>query len=126
MKVRTISTPVWCLTGKPRKITAQYPVLLPSEWVRCIFENYQGKVLLAGHCLDDENGFRSTFSEFWQRFRNVRPTMEIFDSGYDLSLAVPLAVHGDEGRGKLKRPVMVTAVQPLISWKGPSYTNASG
>ena len=39
---------------------------------------------------------------------------------------VPLYIHGDEGRGKYKLPVMVEAVQPCISFKGVSFKNSSG
>ena len=127
VQVKSVPVPVLDMTGKPKKIVAQYPVLMPSCWVKCVFEQWAGQPLLGGHCLDDECAWRNMSSTFWARWENVRPDMEVFSTNeYDLSLCVPLTLHGDEGRGKLRRPVMITAVQPLISWKGPLYTNSSG
>ncbi|OLP73971.1 hypothetical protein AK812_SmicGene46627 [Symbiodinium microadriaticum] len=37
-----------------------------------------------------------------------------------------MAVHGDEGRGKAKHPIMILSVQPVIGPKGPDFVNTSG
>ncbi|CAE7223132.1 unnamed protein product, partial [Symbiodinium sp. CCMP2456] len=42
------------------------------------------------------------------------------------SRLTPLAVHGDEGRGKAKHPIMILSVQPVIGPKGPDFVNTSG
>ncbi|CAE7818489.1 unnamed protein product, partial [Symbiodinium necroappetens] len=34
-------------------------------------------------------------------------------------------IHGDEGRGRNKSPLMVISVQPLVGWRGPNYLNMS-
>ena len=39
---------------------------------------------------------------------------------------VPLYIHGDEGRGKYKLPIMVESIQPCISFRGTSHKNSSG
>ena len=56
------------------------------------------------------------FSEFWERFKNARGTShDVFRRHADrLQFCCPIAIHGDEGRGKLKRAVMATSVQPLV------------
>ena len=44
----------------------------------------------------------------------------------DASVTVPIYVHGDEGRGKYKLPIMVEAFQPAVSFRGDSHKNSSG
>ena len=85
-------------------------------------------MLLGGYNLDDERKFRQLFVQFWHRFRFCRPDLDLYkqEFAHDLSLCIPVAYHGDEGRGKMKRPLMVLAFQPLISHMGPEYTNANG
>ena len=39
---------------------------------------------------------------------------------------IPLYLHGDEGRGKCRLPLMVQCIQPCISFKGPGFKNSSG
>ena len=39
---------------------------------------------------------------------------------------VPIYIHGDEGRGKYKLPIMVEAFQAAISFKGAGFKNSSG
>ena len=85
-------------------------------------------MLLGGYNLDDERKFRQLFVQFWHRFRFCRPDLDLYkqEFAHDLSLCIPVAYHGDEGRGKMKRPLMVLAFQPLISHMGPEYANANG
>ena len=84
-------------------------------------------MLLGGYRLDQEEAYRSMFTQFWDRFEFVRPDLDLYHrSDMDKAMCIPIALHGDEGRGKLRRPVMCIAFQPLISCKGPSYTNSSG
>ena len=125
VQVDTVELPVRVLCGKPRIAKVQYPVLFPSAWARCIFST-GGHMLLGGFSLDDQQGFRNMLTTFWDRFRYVRPELDLYNQPWDLSLAIPIAYHGDEGRGKLKRPIMITAVQPIVSHQGPDHTNLSG
>ena len=88
-------------------------------------------MLLGGHSLEDPDAYCRMLRVFWQRFRHVRPEHDVYDradaeAGFDLGFCIPVAIHGDEGRGKLKRPVMVLSYQPLISFKGPRFVNSSG
>ena len=89
--------------------------------------NKGGQFLLGGHMLNEGNAFRSMFTRFWSRLKIIRPDLDLFThDNWDLSCCIPVAFHGDEGRGKLKRPVMVLGYQPVISVKGDGCTNASG
>ena len=83
-------------------------------------------MLLGGHSLDEPEKFQAMLSQFWARFRLVRPSLDLYQKTFDKSFCIPIAVHGDEGRGKLRRPIMVEAWQPVISFKGTAFTNASG
>lgn len=84
-------------------------------------------MLLGGFRVQDSAGYRAMFSSFWQRFRSVRPDLDLYRrQDWDHSMCVPIAYHGDEGRGKLKRPILILAFQPLISFKGMEYINSSG
>ena len=126
VEISVILTPVRVLCGKPKVTKANFPVLYLSSWAAQLFR-LGGKLLLGGFSLDDEAGYRSMFSEFWQRFRYVRPDLDIYsESNVDFSMCIPIGMHGDEGRGKLKRPVLILAYQPIISHRGPGYTNSSG
>ena len=99
-----------------------FPVLLPSSWLQYALDN-GGQLALGGHKLHS-TAWQHMFKEFWSKFE---PSMPGVDLGLrDRSFLIPLAVHGDEGRGKAKRPIMVLAVQPIISWQGPEIVNTSG
>ena len=58
------------------------------------------------------------FSQFWDRYQHrdaFRPA--------EPSRCIPMFVHGDEGRGQAKRPIMVLSVQPIYGWGGEEETN---
>ena len=100
-----------------------FPVLLPSAWLRYML-SIGGELALGGHNLEDTSDWRQMLHDFWSK---VQPTMPQLDLGdKDRSLCLPWALHGDEGRGKLKRPIMVLGAQPLISWLGPTTVNLPG
>ena len=71
--------------------------------------------------------WQAVLSDFWKQY-------VLYDKCHIMNMAgspprtrtVPLYLHGDEGRGKYKLPVMVQAVQPCLSWKGSKYKNSSG
>ena len=124
--VSTVPTQVVILTGKPRVETVQYPVLFLSSWAQQSFKT-GGHLFLGGHALGQSKEFRKMFATFWQRFRVLRPDLDIYNRpDVDLSTCIPVAFHGDEGRGKLRRPVMIISYQCLIGYKGPRRTNSSG
>ena len=128
VRVSTVSTPVR-IPGQRAKSTVNFPVLFLSSWCQQVFSDdraARGKMLLGGFSLDEEDKYRPMFSEFWSRFWFFRPDLDVYKQSFDRSLCIPIALHGDEGRGKLRRPVMIISYQPLISYKGPDYTNLSG
>ena len=125
--VDRVTARVRVLSGKPSICDVNYPVLHMSSWTHAIFKTGNANILLAGHSLLQDCSYREVFEEFWQRFRNVRPDLELFqEAGADLGTCIPIGIHGDEGRGRLKRAVMILSLQPLVGHQGPAVTNASG
>lgn len=93
-----------------------WPTLPFSSWVKTVFMKSSGQPLLGGHKLEETHKWSAMFEDFWEKFKNARGTShEVFQrhAGH-LQFCCPIAIHGDEGRGKLKRAVMATSVQPLL------------
>ena len=119
VELNTVTTPVQVLCGKPG-------VLHLSSWAKLVL-GQGGQMLLGGFTLDQETEFRTMLATFWRNYRFVRPELDLYArDDFDLSATIPMGYHGDEGRGKLKRPIMILAHQPIISHKGPQFTNLSG
>ena len=93
-----------------------WPTLPFSSWLTAIFKRSHGEPILAGTKLKDDKVWRNTFNGFWNKFKEARGDgHQVFqDHLNDLEYCVPVAIHGDEGRGKLKRAVMASSIQPLI------------
>ena len=127
--VHLISTPVRVIKkGKPRRDKIQFPALLPSSWLRFSLQS-RGEAFLGGYTLDAVEAYMGLFEDYWEKFQQAHPEFHLFsrpDFHRTRSRCIPCMIHGDEGRGKCKRPVMVLSIQPLISWKGPSFINTSG
>ena len=66
----------------------------------------------------------SMYEDFWGVFNKSMPGVQM--NGLSPATSIPICIHGDEGRGKTRKPVMVVAWQPLISCLGPAVTNSSG
>jgi hypothetical protein len=72
---------------------------------------------LGGNTLDDNaKAFRGELDRFWRNYRKIDPTFPFFrdnsESCYEH--CIPIALHGDEGRGRAKQPILVMSVQPLL------------
>ena len=121
VQVQSVTVPVRIVSkGRPGKTDMPFPVIKPSAWLEYSL-NVGGEAFLGGHSLIDEEGaYRSMFLKFWKDYQALHPECELFHR------CVPLCVHGDEGRGKCRRPIMILSVQPIIGPKGPNYVNTSG
>lgn len=93
-----------------------WPTLPFSSWLTAIFKRSHGEPILAGTKLKDDKVWKNTFNGFWNKFKEARGDgHQVFqDHLNDLEYCVPVAIHGDEGRGKLKRAVLASSIQPLI------------
>ena len=57
---------------------------------------------------------------FWEAYRMYHPTHEIFQHhANDLARVIPIAVHGDEGRGKRRSNTTVVSLEFVLGIKGP-------
>ena len=109
--------------GRPLKSkVVDYPLLRPPDWMQCIFRA-GGHFLLAGQSLDEIESFGDTHQAFWSRYSAMEPQF-MFEG--NVRMAIPYALHGDEGRGQGKKPVLVLSLQPLITSADMSKTNMSG
>ena len=97
-------------------IMMPWPCLPLSAWLKTIFEKTLGQPFLAGHKLADKVKWKHMFQTFWTRFRKSSGGHhKVFQDHADrLQFCVPIFIHGDEGRGKLRRAVMATSVQPVL------------
>ena len=80
--------------------------------------------MLGGHNIQAEPEWRRMLQQFWATFSMSSPGVAL--QGIDPEVAIPIAIHGDEGRGRAKRPIMVISIQPLVSWLGSLVLNSSG
>lgn len=95
------------------------PILKPSDWAKCSFSR-GGHFFLGGKDLTQAEQVGDTLQTFWERWKETDPDFCLYKDFPDKRAwrtAVPVAVHGDEGRGRLKRPVLVVSVQSIIPMK---------
>ena len=105
-----------------------YPILRLSDWMKFILGEAGGQFLLAGHHTWDTAGFSKVFERFWQNFRSADPSHDIYTrkSVNQRCYTIPLCLHGDEGRGLAKVPVMITNFQCVVPWMGEDHVNTHG
>ena len=107
---------------KGESVIMPWPVLLPSSFLRFMLDKSSGHVLLGGHAFDEAASWKRGFSEFWQRCSRTHKDHEVFtDHQHHLETCVPILLHGDEGRGKLRRQVMCVSWQPVLKVAGHSF-----
>lgn len=124
LKLHTVEIPVRKRKPKLRKVWVHYPVILPSTWAKYLLEN-RSILLLGGNDINGE-GWKSALADFWHTYLKAEnhPMVEV--GAPPREKTVPLYFHGDEGRGKFQLPIMIQAIQPVISYKGPDFKNSSG
>ena len=126
VSVTSISTPVRRIhKGYVKAEHISFPVLLPSSWLQYSL-SVGGEAFLAGQCLDAEASIQQLFRSFWRKYQASNPSFEFFqrpDYQDVAGLSVPILIHGDEGRGSCKRPIMCISIQPLIGLCGLQKVN---
>ena len=98
-----------------------WPVLHLSEWFRvACMEPFDGFYFLGGHRLhEDLDSIKHMLRDFWGKHKYH----DNFGPPPNPELTIPFYIHGDEGRGQVKRPIKVVSFQPCISWMGGEYHN---
>ena len=101
----TLNLPVkW----KNESVMMPWPTLPFSSWVKCMFAKTKGEPILAGYTLGATDAWKTQHLNFWLRYKAA------FGSGHAVFQTHAEMLHGDEGRGKLRRAVMCTSVQPVL------------
>lgn len=99
-----------------------WPVLMLSSWLHVIFGRTTGAMLLNGFNLDQQDQWERELCSFWTMFRMVLPNHAIYQKSSDFwSRCIPFQYHGDEGRGKLRRQVLICSFAPALQSKGHSF-----
>lgn len=128
LPVKVSTMRLWVRTSRRRVhlIPTNYPMLRVPDWVHCIFR-HGGHFFMGGRTMDDLPAFQSELVQFWQNYRSVDPGFAFFQTNPETAYpyCIPIAIHGDEGRGKAKNPIMVISVQPVLPLLGEK-TNMQG
>ena len=113
--------------GKVKRQKVDWPVVHFSQWLECML-NRGGELILGGHHISKQHAWQSTFDQFWLDYKNVDSGHPIFSKVDPMNrkFYIPYTVHGDEGRGRNKVPVLIESFCPIISYKGIEFTNLSG
>ena len=83
-------------------------------------------MLLNGHHIAQSNLWKRDLTEFWDLYERVDADHPVFTEHADRSCTIPYFLHGDEGRGGSKSPILVLSFQGLFSHFGKSRLNESG
>ena len=127
VKVSMVKLRVQVHRPRVREVEADYPFIRLQDWASYLLKNHS-RYLLGGYDISEKDEFMSLFARFWERYQPLDKEHPVY-SNYSLKdrrLIVPYFVHGDEGRGKSKCPVLITSYQPVIAVGGEDYTNMKG
>ena len=104
-------------------VLSPWPIIPLSNWMHVCFEDakYAGFFFLAGHKLDSWAAAQDSFRTFWERYCKLDKNVQVDHP----ESTIPIYLHGDEGRGLGKRPLLVVSFQPVMSWLGPDYIPSS-
>ena len=122
LKIHTVEVPVRKRKPKVRKTWVHYPVILPSTWAKYLLESHSF-LLLGGHDIN-HGTWQRELAMFWETYLKTDPMVK--PGAPPPERTVPLYIHGDEGRGKYRLPIMIQAIQAVVSFKGPAFKNSSG
>lgn len=59
----------------------------------------------------------ASLKPFWTAYHGLHPTHEVFSTHQDWGAVIPLAIHGDEGRGKRRSSTTVVASEAVLGFK---------
>eukprot|EP00435_Cladocopium_sp_Y103_P023850 s546_g5.t2 len=127
VKISYVKTFVKKITkSRVQEVEVDFPTLPLSAWMEVSF-SLGGHFFLGGKGVDHFQSFSQILHDWWVSYKKIDPTLPFFqdfdESHYGYSF--PVAVHGDEGRGRYKRPIMIFSYQPLIT-NFEGHTNLKG
>ena len=98
-----------------------WPVLFLSSWLPMVFAKTGGALLMNGFTVDQDD-HEKALASFWQLYRAVDPNHAVYTMHPSrLGSVLPLMYHGDEGRGRLKRAVLVTSFVSALPVSGHPF-----
>lgn len=99
------------------------PCIMLSSWMASILRDCP-EFFLAGHTVEDPDA-EAMLDQFWQNYEQCESSHPIFESKTreERKRCIPVCVHGDEGRGLSKTPVLVISYQVVIPWNGETVLN---
>ena len=68
----------------------------------------------------NHNKIQKSLAAFWQGYSKYHPTHEAFTLNEPYHLLIPIALHGDEGRGKRRSNTTVFSMEAVLGIKGHS------
>ena len=109
-----------------REVYLDYPFIGLEQWGRYLLE-HKSKYVLGGHRIGKDSArYTEMYNRFWGRYKVLDPRHIMFSTFTDFGRIIPYLIHGDEGRGKSKNPILITSFQFLFSVHGERQTNMKG
>lgn len=109
--VSTVTTPI--RVSRRRKMELRpWPVMHLSSWAKIVLEQYGGFFFFGGMTLNNLPDVEAMLSGFWDKYQKAEG-----ESTEHPTRTIPYMLHGDEGRGRCKRPVLIVSFQGALGWK---------
>ena len=83
-----------------------------SSWAKIVLEQYGGFFFFGGMTLNNLPDVEAMLSGFWDKYQKAEG-----ESTEHPTRTIPYMLHGDEGRGRCKRPVLIVSFQGALGWK---------
>ena len=100
-----------------------YPIITLSSWIKQILLHC-AQFFLGGFSLDQHQEYEDMFEHFWDSYSaSVEHHPVLARPRHERRRFIPIAIHGDEGRGLAKVPLLVIAYQAVIPHNGPNALN---
>lgn len=125
VEVSTVKLRVLEHRPKMKEVVRNFPMIGLKAWAEYLLREAP-EFVLGGNSLDTD--YQKTYCTFWETYSKLDGGHPVFADFPRSSWGnlVPYCLHGDEGRGKAKRPVLVTSYQMLIPKGGLETTNMHG
>lgn len=117
VKEKYVKTPIRTVTkAKVHEVETDFPTLPLSSWMQTSFD-LGGHFFLGGKSTECFEEFSKMLDSWWTNYKKLDPNHPFFNDFGEayFHVSFPIAVHGDEGRGRYKRPIMIFSYQPLIT-----------
>ena len=121
------TTPLTIRKKRGGCIDVSYPILRLTDWLKYILGEAGGQFVLAGHPVWDTS-YQDVFKRFWERYQSADPQQVVYSQKNEQqrSQTIPICIHGDEGRGLAKVPVLITNFQCVVPYLGEDRLNTHG